>query len=261
MARGTEIQAPRLTCAHPQNELLRSEAIFRDGANDPPVARAPADGCDRMTSIVAHALVALIGSILAALLYEAVAGDKSFTLPLASILMVTALGTVSAIWWGWPATFSVLGVYTVYNVAAARSDRRAFEAAPSSPAPRLLGGAAERTADPDDITDIIFRTARSLADVAEALGMHNTSADREGYWEWVIGWLDSAQIDITRPHGQPPNEVDTRLFLVTRGVIGTGLRAQVVDRLRPLVSGTISCGRSIHRRGNDFDFVTVEEFS
>ena len=75
-------------------------------------------------SIVVKALALLVGSTLAALLYEAAAGNESFSLPFATILLVVVVGTALSVWWGWGATLSVLGVQAAYSIIGGLIDRR-----------------------------------------------------------------------------------------------------------------------------------------
>jgi hypothetical protein len=84
--------------------------------------------------------------------------------------------------------------------------------------------------------------------------------DHESYWEWVIGELSGHRVDITRPHDQPAAEVETRLFLPDEDEIEEALKCELVQRLGPVVSGSIWCGRWIYRKARHFDRVVVEEY-
>jgi hypothetical protein len=108
--------------------------------------------------------------------------------------------------------------------------------------------------------DLWFRSDRPLLEIADALEPSGTVHDHENYWEWVIGRLAGHEIDITRAHGQPAGEVDTRVFLVGRHSIGESLAEQLVQGLRPLVAGSIKCGRWVYRKGNEFDKLVEREF-
>ena len=110
------------------------------------------------------------------------------------------------------------------------------------------------------IEDIWFRCDRPLMEIAELVGLSSASHDHENYWEWVVGELRDHRIDITRTHKQPAGEVDTRLFLLDEDLIGDSLKSELVERLAPVVSSGIKCGRWISRKGHDFEKVVVEEF-
>ena len=110
------------------------------------------------------------------------------------------------------------------------------------------------------ITDIWFRSERSLVDLASDLGLSDVVHDAENHWEWVTGWLDDVQLDITRTHRKPALDVDTRIFRPTRGAFDARLKALVLDALRPVVAGTIRCGRWTYVSGEEFELVVVEAF-
>ena len=229
-----------------------------------------------MDSILTHMVTLAVGSTLAALLYEATAGNESFSLPFSNVVLVTVIGTVLSQWWGWTATLSVLGVYTAYSVVGGFLERFSEQVDLALPPPEdvspkpapveegLPDPAVRRTQalESGQSTDIVFRSDRPLMEIAEAIGLKNAELDGESYWEWVIGILGrSTGVDITRTHRAPPGDVDTRLFLVGGGVLADELKKTLVQRLRTVVPGTITCGQSIYLGGNDFDFVTLEEHS
>ena len=97
-------------------------------------------------------------------------------------------------------------------------------------------------------------------EIATSIGLSSAQHDHENYWEWVIGELSGHRVDITRPHDQPAGEVDTRLFLLDEDEIEEALTCELVQRLGPVVSGSIRCGRWIYRKGRQFDRVVVEEY-
>lgn len=100
---------------------------------------------------------------------------------------------------------------------------------------------------------IWFRTDLTLVEIASALGLSNASHEHENYWEWLIGGFMGQRIDITRTHKQPAREIDTGLFLLDEEMIDDNLKSVLVKRLRPIVSGSIKCGRWIYLKDNDFD--------
>src|SRR5262245_20460694 len=99
------------------------------------------------------------------------------------------------------------------------------------------------------VTDIWFRSALPLDEIAARLGLNNITHDAEDYWEWVIGTLAGAQFDITRTYTQPPGTTNTRIFLVNNTEFSNELITEVVSRLRDFISGTIACGRWEYRSG------------
>lgn len=72
---------------------------------------------------ILHPVVLLFGSVLISVMYENIVGSESFSLPLSNILLVTVVGTVLSVWWGWTATLSTLGVYAVYSIVGGFADR------------------------------------------------------------------------------------------------------------------------------------------
>ncbi len=63
------------------------------------------------------------GSLVLSLLYENLAGNESFSLPLASLLIVTVLGAVLFPFFGWMSTLTVLGIYAVWCIVGGLVDR------------------------------------------------------------------------------------------------------------------------------------------
>ncbi len=64
-----------------------------------------------------------VGSLLLSLLYEAIAGNESFSLPLASLLIVVVLGAVFFPFFGWTSTLTVLGIYAAGCIIGGLVDR------------------------------------------------------------------------------------------------------------------------------------------
>ena len=69
--------------------------------------------------------VLLIGSVVASLLYEGVAGHTHFSLPFSNIALVTLVGFGLYFVWGWPASLTVLGLYVVFCLIGGLMDRNA----------------------------------------------------------------------------------------------------------------------------------------
>jgi hypothetical protein len=110
-----------------------------------------------------------------------------------------------------------------------------------------------------EVTDVWFRSPLRLTEIARRLGLRDVTDDFENYWEWAIGTLGDARLDVTRTHTRPRRQVDTRIFLL-EGEFTDSLLAEVVGRLREFVPGVIRCGRWVYRSGNEFDLVVVREF-
>ena len=70
--------------------------------------------------------VLLVGAVLLSLLYEAVAGNESFSLPFVNILLVIVAGAAGYLFFGWPATGGVLCLYLLWAVGGGLLDRRRF---------------------------------------------------------------------------------------------------------------------------------------
>jgi hypothetical protein len=107
------------------------------------------------------------------------------------------------------------------------------------------------------ITDLWFRSELSLRTIGSKLGLHRVSRDEEDYWEWIIGFLESWELDITRAHRRPPGQTETRIFLVDGSALPDELIEELVRKLKPFVRGRISCGRWILKSGNEYDLVEV----
>ena len=112
----------------------------------------------------------------------------------------------------------------------------------------------------ETITDIWFRSPLKLHDIAARLGLDNVTEDAEDYWEWTIGALSGAQLDITRTHTIPAGKTDTRVFLLHNQHFTDELLTEIVTRLAKFVSGSIKAGRWEHRSGQDFNLIVVRSF-
>jgi hypothetical protein len=110
------------------------------------------------------------------------------------------------------------------------------------------------------VTDIWFRSSLSLATIAERLGFEDVESDSEDFWEWVIGTVDTARCDLTRTHTRSNSATDARIFLLDRRPFTDTETAELVSRLRTFISGTITCGRWIHTKGNEFDRIVVQQY-
>ncbi len=112
---------------------------------------------------------------------------------------------------------------------------------------------------PDDITDIWFRCPLSLPQIAAQLSLSDLEHDSENYWEWVIGTLQDAKLDITRTHTKRRSAVDVRIFRLDNASFCNELSTELIERLQQFVRGPIRCGRWKYRSGNDFDLELVQE--
>ncbi len=92
---------------------------------------------------------------------------------------------------------------------------------------------------PEVVTDVWFRSALQLAEIARRLELRDITDDAEDYWAWVIGSLGNALVDITRTHTRPAGMVDTRVFVID-GSFTESLLAELVVRLRAFVPGPIT---------------------
>ena len=65
----------------------------------------------------------LVVSVVLSVIYEGIAGNESFSLPLANIFLVVVIG--AGIYWffGWTSTAIVLGLYAVWAVVGGLIDR------------------------------------------------------------------------------------------------------------------------------------------
>jgi hypothetical protein len=108
-------------------------------------------------------------------------------------------------------------------------------------------------------TDVWFRTALSLRDVAIELGLEHVEEDAENYWEWVIGTLGDARLDVTRTHTLDNSESDTRIFLLDGRDFSEHLLKKLLPRLRTLARGPIKCGRWRSLGGDEFERVVIRE--
>ena len=110
------------------------------------------------------------------------------------------------------------------------------------------------------ITDIWFRTALPLAEIARRLELSGVTDDAENVWEWVSGTLHSVPLNITRMHVPPAALAETRIFIPEGNEFPTALLGQLIGRLQTIIAGPVVCGRWEHRTGNEFDLIVVKEF-
>lgn len=111
------------------------------------------------------------------------------------------------------------------------------------------------------VKDIWFRSALSLAELAQRLGLQDVVEDGEDYWDWAIGRFGDVEIDVTRTHTEPPELVETRIFLVNCEEMSASLVADLVQRLRSFVPGNVYCGRWWSLPGHEFDMEMFQTFS
>jgi hypothetical protein len=76
-----------------------------------------------MLSWLAALAVLLIGSLVLSLVYEGVAGNESFSLPLANIFLVVLVGLIGFWFFGFLGVFVVLGLYSVWTLFGGLMDR------------------------------------------------------------------------------------------------------------------------------------------
>ena len=119
--------------------------------------------------------------------------------------------------------------------------------------------------DDPRITDVWFRSALTLDEIARQLELRDVSLDYENHWEWVIGSLDGVALDVTRTHTEPAADTDTNIFILAREPpkpsFGAELLDELIGRLRRFVDGPIWCGRWMYVRGQEFDRVVVRSYA
>ncbi|MCH9647615.1 MAG: hypothetical protein K0U98_05205 [Deltaproteobacteria bacterium] len=109
------------------------------------------------------------------------------------------------------------------------------------------------------VTDIWFRSSSSLEDLAAALHLKDYHYDCENYWEWIIGGLDAAKIDITRTHTMPAAETDTRIFRYEEDrKIEPSLETRIVEALHEHGIDDVISGEWLFTSENDFEKVVSE---
>ena len=70
-------------------------------------------------------VVLIVGSLLLSILAESIAGGGSFSLPFGNVFIVTVLGTVLSLFFGWTSTGILLALYTIlYTVGVWDEHRR-----------------------------------------------------------------------------------------------------------------------------------------
>ncbi len=106
-------------------------------------------------------------------------------------------------------------------------------------------------------TDIWFRAAMSLDEIAIAIGMSDQVHDAEDYWEWVIGELNGIQLDLTRSHTKPRTDSDTRIFRLDNLQFSESEIEALCDRLCSATNSTIRWGRWEYISGNDYNKIIV----
>jgi hypothetical protein len=74
--------------------------------------------------IFLNIIVLLIGAFFLSVVYENIAGNKHFSLPILNILLVVIIGSILTIWHGWLSTGIVLGVYALICVFSGFFEKR-----------------------------------------------------------------------------------------------------------------------------------------
>jgi hypothetical protein len=108
-----------------------------------------------------------------------------------------------------------------------------------------------------EVTDLWFRCDRSLVAIGEGLGLTDLQHDSENVWEWVIGDVAGARVDVTRDHRPPRHDTDVRIFLWKGGELSAELRAAIVSRLFTLGVDRVAYGRWKYLRGNEFEKICL----
>ena len=81
-------------------------------------------GNGEMLNFVLAVAALLMGSVILSLVYEGIAGNESFSLPLANILLVVVVGGILYWYFGFRSTVIILGLYAVWAVVGGLIERR-----------------------------------------------------------------------------------------------------------------------------------------
>jgi hypothetical protein len=77
-----------------------------------------------MLNFVLAVAALMIGSLILSLVYEGIAGNESFSLPIANILLVVVVGAILYWFFGFKSTAIVLGLYAAWAVIGGLIERR-----------------------------------------------------------------------------------------------------------------------------------------
>ncbi len=83
-----------------------------------------------MLKFILNIVTLVVGSTLFSVMYEMIAGNRSFSLPFGNILLATLIGAVMFLFGGWVSTVAVLGLYGVYCLIGAFADRSGGQGEP-----------------------------------------------------------------------------------------------------------------------------------
>ncbi|TGK41522.1 hypothetical protein [Leptospira andrefontaineae] len=104
------------------------------------------------------------------------------------------------------------------------------------------------------IKDIWFHTNLDLNILASNIGLIQVEMDAENHWEWVTGYLENVQLDITRPIDSKSDIYEVRIFRLGESPIISGeLHSLIVTRLIKLGISPIYIGIWNYLSGNDFE--------
>ena len=110
----------------------------------------------------------------------------------------------------------------------------------------------------DNITDVWFRSSYSLSDIAEILRFVGPHHDSEDYWEWIIGTLDGAVLDLTRAHQLDPADGDTRVFRLDNLPLEADLLRTLATRLLGAGVAPVMFGKWVHTTGNSYELLVKQ---
>ena len=106
----------------------------------------------------------------------------------------------------------------------------------------------------ENIKDIWFKTKIDLEELAEKIGLANSSYDSENYWEWVIGSYKSYQLDITRSHLVEPHKTETRIFILgNEHFFRRVYFLKLFTKLRSIGIKNITLGNWEYIAGNEYE--------
>ena len=108
------------------------------------------------------------------------------------------------------------------------------------------------------ITDIWFRSALSLEQLASVIGLSEPQSDVEDDWEWVVGYFDGIAVDVARQNSQPADTVETRIFRLDLEPFSADQKTEIISRLRSVVTAPITLGRWVHIEDGQYDVQSDE---
>jgi hypothetical protein len=114
----------------------------------------------------------------------------------------------------------------------------------------------------DKITDIWFCCGLDLEDLAIELELINVRYDAENDWEWVTGYFDGSQLDITRIHWLEAKDTETRIFLLGEDrEFHPPLIERISGRLKGVGIEILHLGQWIYLNKEEFELKLIKTLS